>query len=208
MSRSNALRLALDLRNVPSLVRRVRSEPLPEDVLLLLQIAAGDPCAEQKAVALVDRPISEIKEASKFFIEQILFAPESNSYRVLGATPDSSTADLRRNMILLMRWLHPDAGEGGERHIFAGRVTSAWEDLKTPQRRAAYDSRIADSAKYSSKTRGSRSRSAASRHRKSPIKLSPIRVVKPRTIVPRRKPLGFVARILFLLSRRRWVRAE
>lgn len=196
MSRSNALRLALDLRNVPSLVRRVRSEPLPEDVLLLLQIAAGDPCAEQKAVALVDRPISEIKEASKFFIEQILFAPESNSYRVLGATPDSSTADLRRNMILLMRWLHPDAGEGGERHIFAGRVTSAWEDLKTPQRRAAYDSRIADSAKYSS------------RHRKSPIKLSPIRVVKPRTIVPRRKPLGFVARILFLLSRRRWVRAE
>mgnify|MGYP001472175479 FL=1 len=196
MSRSNALRLALDLRNVPSLVRRVRSEPLPEDVLLLLEIAAGDPCAEQKAVALVDRPISEIKEASKFFIEQILFAPESNSYRVLGATPDSSTADLRRNMILLMRWLHPDAGEGGERHIFAGRVTSAWEDLKTPQRRAAYDSRIADSAKYSS------------RHRKSPIKLSPIRVVKPRTIVPRRKPLGFVARILFLLSRRRWVRAE
>lgn len=196
MSRSNALRLALDLRNVPSLVRRVRSEPLPEDVLLLLQIAAGDPCAEQKAVALVDRPIAEIREASKFFIEQILFAPESNSYRVLGATPDSSTADLRRNMILLMRWLHPDAGEGGERHIFAGRVTSAWEDLKTPQRRAAYDSRIADSAKYSS------------RHRKSPIKLSPIRVVKPRTIVPRRKPLGFVARILFLLSRRRWVRAE
>ena len=108
MCGSKALRIALDLRNVPSLVRHVRSEPLPEGVLLLLQVAAGDLWAEQKALALVDRSLEEIREASRFFIEQILFAPESNSYRVLGAAPDVPPAELRRNMVLLMRWLHPD----------------------------------------------------------------------------------------------------
>src|SRR5262249_3277092 len=43
------------------------------------------------------------------------------------------------NVALLMRWLHPDLEPSGERSIFISRVTAAWNDLKTPQRRAAYD---------------------------------------------------------------------
>jgi curved DNA-binding protein CbpA len=68
-----------------------------------------------------------------------LFAPESDSYRVLGAREKASTAELRQNMALLLKALHPDIGENKDRAVFAGRVTRAWEDLKTPDRREAYD---------------------------------------------------------------------
>ena len=53
-------------------------------------------------------------------------------------------------MALLMRWLHPDVdASAGERSIFAGRVTKAWENLKTPDRRAAYDQSQSASKKKS-----------------------------------------------------------
>ncbi len=123
-----ALRIALDLRHVPSLVRHVRGEPLPDGVPLLLRIAAGDGEAEQRALQLVDRPIDDIREAAAFFIEQVLFAPSSDSYRILGAEPEASAAELRHNMAHLMKWLHPDT-DGGERGVFVGRVTRAWDDL-------------------------------------------------------------------------------
>ena len=45
-------------------------------------------------------------------------------------------------MALLMRWLHPDKDLEGRRSMFVNRVTRAWDDLKTADRRAAYDQRI------------------------------------------------------------------
>ena len=49
-----------------------------------------------------------VREASAFFIEQILLGPDADSYRVLGADRNAAAAELRRNMALLLRWLHPD----------------------------------------------------------------------------------------------------
>ena len=80
-----------------------------------------------------------IRSAAAFFIEQILFAPDADSYRVLGASPQASASQLRQHVGLLMRWVHPDLDPQGERSKVSGRVTAAWNDLKTPQRRAAYD---------------------------------------------------------------------
>jgi curved DNA-binding protein CbpA len=108
-------------------------------VLTLLRIVAGDAEAERAAATLADRPLEVVRRAAAFFIEQILFSPDADSYQVLGASPQASSAELRRNMGLLLRWLHPDLDPRGERSIFIGRVTAAWNDLKTPERRAAYD---------------------------------------------------------------------
>jgi hypothetical protein len=131
--------LAIDLMTTPSQVRLVRPAPLPDDVLTLLLCAVGDEEATGQAIAATGRSRETVREASAFFIEQILFCPEADSYRVLGARPDASNSALRRNMALLMRWLHPDHDPQGERSVFAGRVTRAWNDLKTQERRAAYD---------------------------------------------------------------------
>ncbi len=139
MSDKMALKIAIDLMHVPSQVRRVRSEPLPDGVLMLVRIAAGDAEAERAAIELTDRSPNVVRGAAMFFIEQILFAPDADSYRVLGGTPQTSAAELRRNVALLLRWLHPDLDPRSERAIFISRVTAAWNDLKTPERRAAYD---------------------------------------------------------------------
>jgi hypothetical protein len=42
-------------------------------------------------------------------------------------------------MAILLRWLHPDRDRYAERDAFAVRVTRAWNNLKTPEQRAAYD---------------------------------------------------------------------
>ncbi len=134
-----ALRLAINLVKMPSRVRHIRSCPLPDSVSILLCVAAGDEAATARAARLAARPNAQVQEAAAFFIEQILLAPGADSYRVLGATPSAAASELRRNMILLLRWLHPDLQGQAERSVFAGRVLLAWSDLKTPARRAAYD---------------------------------------------------------------------
>src|SRR5215470_9326236 len=134
-----ALRLAIDLLHVPSRVRQARVEPLPEGVPFLLHIAAGDINAMGEASRTTDRTNEVIRNAAEFFIEQILLASESDSYRVLGASPNATKSELRHNMALLIKWLHPDSAHEGLQSVFVNRVTMAWDDLKTPERRAAYD---------------------------------------------------------------------
>jgi hypothetical protein len=134
-----ALRLAIDLLHVPSSVRRVRMDPLPQGVAILLRIAAGDGSAVEEAVRATDRSAEVVREAATFFIEQILLTAEADSYRVLGATPNVTPGELRYNMALLLKWLHPDNAPEAQQSVFVNRVTMAWDDLKTPERRAAYD---------------------------------------------------------------------
>ncbi|MGE3914849.1 MAG: hypothetical protein AB7F78_04050 [Hyphomicrobiaceae bacterium] len=88
-----------------------------------------------------------LRTAAAFFIEQVLLAPGADSYRVLGASPTATSTDLRRNMALLLRWLHPDIEPTGERSVLASRVTSAWEDLKTTTRRATYDGSLTEAVR-------------------------------------------------------------
>ena len=139
MNHATALGVAIDLLHVPSRVRLVRAGPLPMQVLDLLRVAAGDEEAIHQATEITGRSRDVVCEAVAFFIEQILLSPEADSYRILGASPEATSAELRRNMALLLRWLHPDLDRRAERSIFVTRVTRAWNDLKTLDRRAAYD---------------------------------------------------------------------
>jgi DnaJ domain len=136
-----ALRVAIDLMHMPSRVQIARSAPLPEGVYMLLCIAAGEEAEESAAVESTGRSRDVIQRAAGFFIEQVLLCPNADSYRVLGATSEATNTELRRNMAQLMRWLHPDMDPEGRRSMFASRVTLAWNDLKTAERRATYDRR-------------------------------------------------------------------
>jgi len=154
MSDRMALKIAVDLLHVPSQVRLVRSEPLPDGVHTLLRIAAAEEDCAQTAALLMDRPPELMGNAAMFFIEQILFAPDADSYRVLGTGPQATSSELRRNVALLLRWLHPDLDRRGERSVFIGRVTAAWNNVKTPERRAAYDEQLARHAQRAGKSNG------------------------------------------------------
>jgi DnaJ domain len=169
MEERAALKVALDLLHIPWRVKLVRAEPLPPGVPLLLGVAASKEAAQDAAVKAVDRPLEVIQQAATFFIEQILLSPDADSYRILGANAEASDGELRRNMALLMTWLHPDKAGQDERSIFAARITKAWNNLKTPERRAAYDQtrRLAKTRDWrdgiSSDPRGRNSRSRRSR---------------------------------------------
>jgi hypothetical protein len=139
MAATEAVKSALELLHVPSRVRSMAAAPLPDGVDVLLAIASGDRDSLSKASETTGRPEATILDAAKFFIEQILLAPSADSYRILGATPETSPTDLRRHMAMLSKWLHPDAGMNANRPAFTGRLNQAWDTIKTPERRAAYD---------------------------------------------------------------------
>src|SRR5258708_38157237 len=108
MNHARALGAAIGLLHMPSRVRLVRAAPLPVGVLELLRIAAGDEEAIREATEFAGRSRDVICEAVRFFIEQILLAPDADSYRVLRARPEAARARLRRNMALLLPWRHHD----------------------------------------------------------------------------------------------------
>jgi hypothetical protein len=145
-TRTTALQSAIDLVQAPSRVRSARSLPLPDDIELLLRIAARDEEALAQAAQASGRTKEFLHAAAIFFIEQILLGPQSDSYRTLGADPGSSAADLRRNMALLLRSLHPDLEPLSDNAAAAWRVARAWNDVKTPRRRALYDESLACAA--------------------------------------------------------------
>ena len=196
-----ALKTAIDLLLVPSQVRIVRGQPLPEGVESLLRIAAGEAEAESAAAAAAGRPVAVVRRAATFFIEQILFAPEADSYRVLGASREASASELRRNIALLLRWLHPDLDPAGDRSLFVSRVTAAWNDLKTPERRAAYDAtRRRRRNGNASHAKGGRMGSARRQSRKF---LSRENVTSAR-VIRRRQARGILSRVLLALLHPTW----
>lgn len=136
---ASALRIAIELVHVPSRARLIKSAALPEGMGLLLSIAADDERAVLDGVEATGRTREVIKGAASFFVEQVLMASDADSYRTLGARDAATNAELRRNMALLLKALHPDLSQNKDRSIFTGRVTRAWEDLKTQDRRDAYD---------------------------------------------------------------------
>jgi hypothetical protein len=199
-----ALKIAIDLMHVPSQVRLFRSEPLPDGVLMLLRIAAGDEEAERMAVDLTGRSREIVRQATTFFIEQILFAPEADSYRVLGANPQASPSELRRNVALLLRSLHPDVDRLGERSIFVGRVTTAWNNLKTPERRTAYDTQSLNThARKGSRSKTGRSHSGRQNSTKvSTGGAAQSRLARAVPLTRRAAKVGFLRRALLVLFHR------
>jgi hypothetical protein len=165
----DGIRVAIELLHVPSRVRIARTEPLPSGVDLLLRIAAGEAEAERTAIASTGRPRELIRQAAIFFIEQVMLCQNSDSYRVLGTNSHASGGELRRNMASLIKWLHPDQDPRGQRSMFASRVIGAWDDLKTPKRRASYDDarRVASAQRRVRKSRSKRMSVSPSRRRVS-----------------------------------------
>ena len=139
MRESTALEVAVGLLQLPSRARMLRDGELPSDVEFLLRIVAGDDQALSDAMRTTALPESEVRASVSFYVEQILLHSDADSYRALGAGPEATIDQLRRNMALLLRWLHPDREANSARAIYVGRVTQAWNNLKTVDRRALYD---------------------------------------------------------------------
>jgi hypothetical protein len=138
-----ALEQALACHRAPGLLAAAHSRPLPEGMLLLLRLAAGDQAMAAQCAQASGESETEVAEAAAFFIQQVMFAPGTDSYRVLGVEPDAPDERIKEHYRWLVRWLHPDRNTGGWDSVYADRVNIAWQSLRVPERRRSYDQDIA-----------------------------------------------------------------
>jgi hypothetical protein len=139
MTRPVALRVALDLARTPVLSRLAAGQSLPPGMIVLLRIAGDDAATIDEAAATTGEPPETIRHAVTQFLETVLFTPAADSYRLLGAERSATQAELRDHMRWLMKWLHPDRERSEWQSTLAMKISAAWDDLKSPERRRAYD---------------------------------------------------------------------
>ncbi len=139
-ARGDALDWALALARAPGERMALRQQPLPDGMEPLLQIATGNR-GEALTVAIerTGATDTELVDAVRFYLREVLFHSGADAYRVLGLARDASAEQVKTHHRLLQQWLHPDRQTSDWDAIFAGRVNAAWSALRTPEQRAAYD---------------------------------------------------------------------
>ena len=136
----DALEWALALLRAPGERHALRQKPLPDRVDRLLGVAAGVlPKERAEAARAFNESEARICEAARFYAREILFFPQADAYRVLGAEADADDAQLKAHHRLLQHWLHPDRLDNEDDAVFAARVNVAWNRIRNPERRRAYD---------------------------------------------------------------------
>src|SRR5262245_1606741 len=129
MAQQNVIELALDLSRMPALARSPVLPPIPPDIIELMRIAAASPEACAAAVATTGETTAVVIEAARFYLQQVLFRPGADCYRILGIEPNASRATARSHMRWLLQWLHPDRNHNGWDAIYAERVLKAWREV-------------------------------------------------------------------------------
>jgi hypothetical protein len=131
MAQPHVIEMALDLTRMPALGRRSVVPPLSPNIIELMRIAAANPEACRDAVAQTGEPRHVVIEAARFYLQQVLFRPDADCYRMLGIAPAASRATAREHMRWLLEWLHPDRNTNNNSWdtVYAERVLKAWREV-------------------------------------------------------------------------------
>jgi hypothetical protein len=130
---AHVIELALDFARMPVLARTSVARPLPANIIELMRIAAASPEACQAAVAKTGEPAPVVIEAARFYLQQVLFRPDADCYRILGIEPTASRALARSHLRWLLQWLHPDRNHDSWDAVYAERVLKAWREVSASQ---------------------------------------------------------------------------
>ena len=136
---ASGIECALALYRAPHLAADVRAQALPEGMIWVIRTAASDSQTLETLVQHYTEPAEDLVEACGFYVQQSMFAPEADAYRVLGVTQGEDAAVIREHHRWLIRWLHPDRIGEDWLGVFADRVNRAWHQLRNPERRQQYD---------------------------------------------------------------------
>jgi hypothetical protein len=135
---SAALEAAVGLFKAPDRAELLHASALPDDVLTVIRIASGDRALAEVCEEICGLPVDALQEACVFYIQSVLFHPDSDHFRVLGASREAYQDTLKQHYRWLQKWLHPDRDPEGWSSVYSHRVNIAWDTLKRPDRRAAY----------------------------------------------------------------------
>ena len=129
MQERNALDIALELYRQPTLARKVRRDGLPPRVLSVIKIAAGSEEELEMPAGHSSGETREIREAAIFFLQNCLFQPGGDNYRVLGVEHDATIEQMRLHKRWLLKWLHPDLNRNKWEAAYLQRVLAAWQEI-------------------------------------------------------------------------------
>jgi len=140
--------VALELFRAPTLADALRRDgTLPEGMTELIRIAGGCRPTIDRISKLSRRPPDLLVQASQFYLTQVIFASEADNYRILGLIEDAPQEKISEHGRWLMRWLHPDSSSDLDWHTdIAARIMSAWNEIKTVEKRRSYDALERESA--------------------------------------------------------------
>jgi hypothetical protein len=106
----------------------LRLDPVPSGTKQLFRIAAGDTGVINDAVGFTGKDPDFLRAATIFYIEEILWCPDAEPYRVLGLNPSASIDVAGSHLSVLLDWL---AG-ANDRHDPAAdldRIRFAWQSI-------------------------------------------------------------------------------
>jgi hypothetical protein len=129
MAELDVIELALDLARLPALARSRGAPAIPANIIALMRVAAGSPEACEAAVAKTGESGTVVIEAARFYLQQVLFRPGADCYRILGIEPTASRETARSHMRWLLEWLHPDRNNNSWDAVYAERVLKAWREV-------------------------------------------------------------------------------
>jgi hypothetical protein len=200
MAQPHVIELALDLARMPALARRSAVPPLPPNIVELMRIAAGSPEACRAAVAQTGEPRHVLIESARFYLQQVLFRPDADCYRILGIQPAASRATAREHMRWLLEWLHPDRNNNNNSWdtVYAERVLKAWRDVSNG---SAAKPKVALTRASSDQNRKRRSRPIRLAWIERPVRGQSLAIRTPyRAFVLCAVPIGLVIIVLALWS--------
>ncbi|HEU0152047.1 MAG TPA: J domain-containing protein [Arenimonas sp.] len=126
----HALEQALAYYRAPARLAMAAHRPLPDDLIELLRLAAGDGAQAAASAAASGESPERVAEAAVFFVQQVMFAAGADPHRVLGVNPGAPAARIREHYRWLIRWLHPDRNADDWDNVYTDRVTRAWQQLR------------------------------------------------------------------------------
>ena len=130
MTQRLALDVALDMAQRPLLVRQAQKQPLPDDVLLLIRIAAHSEEDTVWACRTRARSMDEVREAAVMFLQQVLFHPHADNFRMMGLGPAATLEQVHEHRRWLLKWLHPDRNHDKWESQLFKRVVQASGELQ------------------------------------------------------------------------------
>ena len=143
----DALRLAVELHGQPMLRHGMRDRALPAGIEELLLVTGGSRGRLSALAQPLRLPADEVLQAARFFVQELLFHADADAYRVLGVAADADDATIKRHYRALQHWLHPDRLANSPESIYSARVNRAWDQLRTAERRNAFDAAAEAEAK-------------------------------------------------------------
>ncbi len=125
-----AIDAALNIYRRPNLVRTERRKALPENILSLIRIASGGDVAPEFLTTERAKSEAEAREASVFYIQQVLLSPKSDEFRQLGLTDQATSQQITEHKRYMLKWLHPDRNPNKWESALFQRVANAAEKLE------------------------------------------------------------------------------